>query len=432
METKVEALEDNRVKVTVTVDAKEIDGRIKKTYKDFAYKYSFPGFRRGKAPRPVIDNALGAEAVRATVTDEVVNETYPLVVDESNLYPVAKPEFEDGGLVEPGKPYVFGFTLAVKPELELSSYEAVEVELPAEGATDAEVDEQVESLREHYYTFEDASAATKIKEGGFADLAIKAADDAGEAIESLATESRIYGLGSGLFPEAFDQELVGMKKGQTKSFVIDVPAESSTLLAQVAGKTAKVAFDVEVKAVKTKELPEVTDEWAKDTLGFENVEDLRARIAESIAQQKADVLPRMKENACLAVLSERLEGEVPQAMAEDSETSLLQDFFQQLQRQNMTLRHVPHAAGHHVRPVQGRREAAGPRHGQAGPGAGRLGAPLRAFWPPTPTWPPSSRRAAPKTPRRFRKNGARTASSICCARASCARTPCATSWTRPR
>ncbi len=336
METKVEALEDNRVKVTVTVDAKEIDGRIKKTYKDFAYKYSFPGFRRGKAPRPVIDNALGAEAVRATVTDEVVNETYPLVVDESNLYPVAKPEFEDGGLVEPGKPYVFGFTLAVKPELELSSYEAVEVELPAEGATDAEVDEQVESLREHYYTFEDASAATKIKEGGFADLAIKAADDAGEAIESLATESRIYGLGSGLFPEAFDQELVGMKKGQTKSFVIDVPAESSTLLAQVAGKTAKVAFDVEVKTVKTKELPEVTDEWAKDTLGFENVEDLRARIAESIAQQKADVLPRMKENACLAVLSERLEGEVPQAMAEDSETSLLQDFFQQLQRQNMS------------------------------------------------------------------------------------------------
>ena len=145
VETKVEALQDNRVKVTVTVDAKEIDDRIKKTYKDFAYKYNFPGFRRGKAPRPVIDNALGAEAVRATVTDAVVNETYPLVVDENDLYPTGKPEFEDGGLVESGKPYAFEFTLAVKPELELSSYEAVEVELPAEGATDAEVDEQVEA-----------------------------------------------------------------------------------------------------------------------------------------------------------------------------------------------------------------------------------------------------------------------------------------------
>ena len=97
-----------------------------------------------------------------------------------------------------------------------------------------------------------------------------------------------------------------------------------------------MAFEVEVKVVKTKELPEVTDEWAKETLGFENVADLRSRIADSIAQQKSDILPRMKENACLAVLAGRLEGEVPQGMAEDAEASLLQDFFQQLQRQNMT------------------------------------------------------------------------------------------------
>ncbi len=336
VETKVEALEDNRVKVSVTVDAKEIDDRIKKTYKDFAYKYNFPGFRRGKAPRPIIDNALGAETVRATVTDAVVNENYPLVVDESGLYPAGQPEFEDGGLVEQGKPYVFEFTLAVKPEFELSSYDAVEVELPAEGASAAEIDEQVESLREHYYTFEDSPANTKIKEGGFADLAMKATDDAGEAIDSLASESRVYALGSGLFPEAFDQELIGMKKGQTKTFSVEVPANSSTLMASLSGKTSKVEFEVEVKVVKKKVLPEVTDEWAKDTLGFEDVVDLRSRIEESIVQQKSDVLPRMKENACLTALAERLEGEVPQNMAEEAESNLLQDFFQQLQRQNVT------------------------------------------------------------------------------------------------
>lgn len=106
VETKVEALQDNRVKVTVTVDAKDIDARIKKTYKDFAHKYNFPGFRAGKAPRPIIDNALGAEAVPATVTDDVVNETYPLAIDECNLYPVSKPTFaEDMGLVAAGKPF---------------------------------------------------------------------------------------------------------------------------------------------------------------------------------------------------------------------------------------------------------------------------------------------------------------------------------------
>ena len=136
VETKVEALQDNRTKVTVTVDAKDIDARIKKTYKDFAYKYNFPGFRRGKAPRPVIDNALGKEAVRATVTDDLVNGCYPLAIDDCRLYPVGKPEFDETDLVEGGKPYTFAFTVAVKPELELSSYEPVEIKLPAEGASD--------------------------------------------------------------------------------------------------------------------------------------------------------------------------------------------------------------------------------------------------------------------------------------------------------
>lgn len=93
METKVEALQDNKVKVTVTVDAKEVDNRIKKAYKDFANKYNFPGFRKGKAPRPIIDNALGAEAVPASVTDDIVNGCYPLAIDSCDLYPVGEPEF---------------------------------------------------------------------------------------------------------------------------------------------------------------------------------------------------------------------------------------------------------------------------------------------------------------------------------------------------
>lgn len=337
VETKVEALQDNRVKMTVTVDAKEIDSRIKKTYRDFAYKYNFPGFRKGKAPRPIIDNALGAEAVRATVTDALVNDVYPLAIDEQNLYPIAKPDFDENmGLVENGKPFAFEFELSVKPELGLSNYDPVEIELPNEGASDAEIDEQIEALQEHYYTFEDAAAATKVKEGGYLDLAMKVTDDAGEDIASMTTESRLYGLGTGLLPETFDQELIGMKKGQSKTFSIDVPVEPTVMTSALSGKTSKLNFEVEVKVVKNKILPEVTDEWAKETLGFENVADLRSRISDSITQQKAEVLPRMKETQSLHALAERLEGDVPESMCEDAETSLLQDFFQQLQRQGMS------------------------------------------------------------------------------------------------
>lgn len=336
VETKVEALEDNRTKVTVTVDAKDIDARIKRTYKDFANKYNFPGFRKGKAPRPIIDNALGKEAVLATVTDDVVNGSYPLAIDDCGLFPISKPEFDETDLVEGGKPYTFAFTVAVKPEFELSSYEPVAIELPAEGASDAEVEEQIEALREHYYTFEDASAATKVKADSYIDLAMKATDDKGEEIPALTTENRPYGLGANLFPAEFDEQLVGLKKGQTATFSLDMPADPPIMLASLAGKTDKIDFEVEVKVVKKKNLPEVTDEWAKDTLGFESLEDLRTRISESIASQKADMLPRLKENACLNAVAERLEGDVPQAMCEDAEATLIQDFFQQLQSQGMS------------------------------------------------------------------------------------------------
>ena len=165
---------------------------------------------------------------------------------------------------------------------------------------------------------------------------MKATDDAGEDIASLTTPTRLYGLGTGLFPAAFDAELVGMKKGQKKEFSIDVPAEPTVMTQPLMGKTSKINFEVEVQAVKNKVLPEVTDEWVKDTLGFENVADLRTRVADSILEQKEEVLPRIKENQCLSKLADRLQGEVPEAMCEEAETSLLQDFFQQLQRQGVS------------------------------------------------------------------------------------------------
>lgn len=338
MKTKVEALKDNQVKVTVTVDAKDIDARIKKTYKDVAYKYNFPGFRRGKAPRQVINNALGAEGVFATVTEDTLKETYPLAIDESDIYPIGNPDFgDDSSLVVEGKPFTYAMTLTVKPELELSSYEPVKIELPGEEATEEEIDIQVDALREHYFTFEDAAASAKIEEGGTAEISIKATDEKGEALEALDADSRVYTLGVGIYPEDFDKALIGLKKGQKASFDLEFKGLFTAGLAAVAGKVDKAHFDVEVKKVKKKVLPEVTDEWAKETCGFESLEDLKGRIGESITQEKKQMLPGLKENQCLYELAERVKGEAPEAMAEANEADLLQNFFQQLQAQGATL-----------------------------------------------------------------------------------------------
>lgn len=335
VETKVEPLEGSEVKVTVTVDAADVDTRIAKAYKDFARKYNFPGFRKGKAPRPVIDNALGAEAVLATVTDELVNSAYPLAIEAEKLCPANNPSVDATELVANGKPYEFSFTISLRPEVELASYDTVEIELPFAEATEAEVDDQMDAMAEHYTDYEDASAATKMKPENYMDMAVKATDADGNNLPAISSESRLYAPAAGMLSEAFDEEIMGMKKGQTKEFTLEVPAdEKAILLADQAGKT--VNFEVTCNVVKKKVKPEITDEWAKETMGFENVEDMRKQITESLTMQKAQMMPRIKENAIMAQLVERFEGDAPAVMVSEAETQLLQDFFTQLQQAGMT------------------------------------------------------------------------------------------------
>ncbi|MDD6729837.1 MAG: trigger factor [Eggerthellaceae bacterium] len=333
VDTKVEALEGSQKKLTVTVDAEEIDKRIKKTYKDFASRYNFPGFRKGKAPRPVIDSMLGKEAVRAQVTDDVVNGLYPIAMDDNDLISIAQPDFDlSEELVTEHAPFTFTVTVKCRPEFELDSYDQVAVKLPSVEATDAEIDEQIDELRNYYYTFEDAADDAAIEENGFAEISLAATDDKGENIETISTDSRLYELGSGLFPEAFDAALEGLKKGDTTTVKMDV---SDSLMGR--GIEGDVTIDVEVKQVKTKVLPELNDEWAKETAGFEGgVEELRTRIADSIKQQKEQMMPRLRENEALYALQKRVLGEAPEELCSSEEQNLLQNFFQQIQQSGLT------------------------------------------------------------------------------------------------
>ena len=296
-----------------------------------------PGFRPGKAPRPIIDNALGAQAVVATVTEELVNETYPLAVDAEDLFVVGRPEFTDEDLiVKEHEDLVYDVVVSVSPEFELSSYEPVEVKLPAEEATQKEIDDQLEQLREYYYDFKDAPANTKVKDGSFLDMNVKATDAEGAEIESLSAEGRIYEIGKGIFPAAFDAEIMGLKKGESKQFTVDMAAEPSMMGQGLGDKAGEVSFDVTVNVLKKKILPEVDEKFATETLGFKSLEDLMDNVKTSISNQKKDMLPRLKETECLYALQERLEGEVPDNIVEEEERMLLQSFFQQLQQQGLT------------------------------------------------------------------------------------------------
>lgn len=336
MNIKVEALENNQVKLSFEVDAADVDARIKRTYRQFAKRYNFPGFRPGKAPRPVIDNMLGAEAVRTTVTEDLVNEVYPQALEENNLVPLQRPDYEyELDLVEDKKPFNFTATIQVKPEYELTSYEPVEVEIPSTAATDEEVDAQIEELRNYYHDFKDANANTKVKPGEFVEFTLAVTDEEGNDVAALSAENRLYELGQGVYPASFDAELIGLKEGGEKSFDLDLTEDDSMVVTTLENK-GKFHFDVKIDAIKRKILPEVTEEWATETFGFESLEDMRTKIGESIKSQKDQNAPRRKENECLFAVAERVEGELPEAMVEREETQLLQNFYGQLSRMGLT------------------------------------------------------------------------------------------------
>ncbi len=336
METKVESLEDNRAKITVTVEASEIDARINRAYKEVAKKNTFPGFRKGKAPRAVIDAAFGAGYIAATVTEDVVNDIMPLAIDGADLFPVGQAQFDEIASVVAGEDFTFSFSIGLRTEIELSSYEPVAIEMPAAEVTDAEIDMQYDAIIDQYAQFEVAAEGAKAAEGDRLVMAMQAADDKAEKIDQLTSDEFQYTIGSGLMPAEFDEKLVGAAAGDKLEFSVPVSEGTAAYLKELVGKTESVSFTIEVKELKTKVAPTVDDAWVADNFGFETVAELRERISESLTQQKADFLPRLKQDRVLYALLERVTDEAPEAMVEEQEQDLLQEFFQQLQRSGQT------------------------------------------------------------------------------------------------
>lgn len=335
MNITLENLEDNKVKAIVVVDKGIVKNKVGSIYKDFAKKYNFPGFRKGKAPRPVIDNAFGKEAILAQATEEIVNEVYPQVIEQERIFPVGSPDFNDPGLANEGEDFKFEFTQSVKPIYKLSSYDPIEIEVPSADVTETEVEDQIRDITERYQSYEDAPEGSKLSGEECADLSIKATKEDGADVVGLSSDNAFFTPGTGVYSEDFEKKVKGMKAGDTKKFDLKVADDdASILMSDVAGQ--KISFEVTCNQVKIKTTPELTDEWVKETLGIDTVADLRKEIEESIKAQKEDVIPRIKENACSLELVKRFDGEVDDAMVEQTESQLLQDFFTQLQRQGIS------------------------------------------------------------------------------------------------
>ena len=323
---------DEKMAATVTVASADVDKAIAKTYKDIAKKYNFQGFRRGHAPRPVIDGIIGRESVLAQATNDVLNAIEPMMLEELDVTPVGRvnfgPEDADPEFVAQGADYVVTATIGVRPAAELTSYDAPEINLPPDEATEAEIDWQINQLLSYQVTYEDVEEDRAVEPGDIVSVDVENVEGAGH----LAGKNRMLVLDGQQIPEQLQEGIVGMKKGEEKAIewththVHEGEEHSHTF-------SVKVTLNAIKKAVK----PELTDEVAKK-YGYDTVDAFKEAVKEEIEGDKKTTIPNLKEDRVVEAVGKLLDLEtVPEAYQNEIFNELASEFLAQLQRQNVSL-----------------------------------------------------------------------------------------------
>ncbi len=339
METTVEPLEGNRVKLTVTSPAAEVDKAIAGAYTRLGREVRVPGFRKGHTPRPVLENFLGRDRVLGAALEDLVEETYPLAVDAERLRPIDQPDMGTLDGLEEHTEYTYAAEVDVRPEYVLEPFKQLKVSAPAGAATDQEIDAEIEQMRERFSSLE-VVEDRGIGDGDFALISFVGLVD-GAAYEGNTVDKYLYELGRGVMPKDFDDALIGAKTGDTVQANFTIPETTSN--PTFAGKEA--TFDITVHEVKTKVLPPLDADFAGNAGGFDSMDEVRADIRSKMDESKTFGREREIQRRARRALAEHLEGEGPEAMVIGRRDEMIRDFFNNLQARGISLKEYVTQAG---------------------------------------------------------------------------------------
>ncbi len=339
MNTTVERLDAHSVRLTISVPASDVDIAIDAAYKRMAQKIKIPGFRAGRAPRPMIDTHVGREAVLADAQDELLSSAYSKALDSEALRPIAQPEIDEVELIEAGKEFEFTAQVEVRPELTLSSIDGLSVTVPPAATSDAEIDAQIDHARERFASVEPVEGRGVQAEDYVLISFVGTVD--GKEYDGNVVDRYLYEMNSGLMPSEFDEGLIGVKSGEDTVVEFEIPDTSTN--EEFVGKTA--SFEVTIHEIKAKVLPEVDDEFATSVGGYDSVEEMRASLRETMDKAKQVGHKRAIEQAAREALAERLDGEVPDAMVENTKGQMMRDFINGLESRGVSLADYLQATG---------------------------------------------------------------------------------------
>ncbi len=330
MSCKVENLEKNMAKLTIEVSAEEFEAALEKAYQKNKNKISVQGFRKGKAPRNIIEKMYGAGVFYEDAANEVMPEAYEKAAKESGLDIVSRPEI-DVVQIEKGQPFIFTAEVAVKPEVELGEYKGIEVEKKEIEVTEEEITAELDKVREQNSRMVTIDGRA-VENGDIAVIDYEGFCD-GVPFEGGKAEGHSLEIGSHSFIDTFEEQLIGKNIGDETEVHVTFPTEYHA--AELAGKPAM--FKVKINEIKVKELPELDDDFAQDVSEFDTLDEYKADVKATLTANKEKAAKSEKEDAVIAKIVENAKMEIPQPMIDNTVRQMAEEFAQRIQSQGLSL-----------------------------------------------------------------------------------------------
>ncbi|MBU5681807.1 trigger factor [Blautia sp. MSJ-9] len=330
MSLQVEKMEKNMAKLTIEVAAEDLEKAMQNAYQKAKGRISIPGFRKGKAPRKMIEQMYGKGVFLEDAVNALIPEHYSKALAECELEIVSQPTI-DITQAEPGKALIFTAEVATKPEVTLGDYKGVEVPKTEINVTDEDVDAEIKKEQEknsRTINVEDRGAQLQdVVTIDFEGSVDGVPFDGGQATEYPLT------LGSNTFIPGFEDQLVGAKVGDDVDVKVTFPEEYQAK--ELAGKEA--IFKCAVKKIEAKELPELDDDFAKDVSEFDTLAEYKEHVKTNLEERKANEAKRAKEDAAVDKAIENAQMDIPEAMLQTQCRQMLDDFSRRMQSQGLSM-----------------------------------------------------------------------------------------------
>ena len=330
MSVTVEKLEKNMAKLTIEVSAEDLEKAIQGAYLKQKNRINIPGFRKGKAPRAMIEKMYGAGIFYEDAANALIPEAYSKALDECGETIVSQPSI-DVVQLEKGKPFIFTAEVALKPEVTLGEYKGLEVPKGELEVTDEEIAGELKREQENNSRTIDVDDRA-VADGDKVTLDFEGFVD-GEAFEGGKGTDYPLTIGSGAFIPGFEEQLVGAEIGKEMEVNVTFPEDYQAK--DLAGKPA--VFKCTVKKIEVKELPELDDEFAKDVSEFDTLDEYKADIKKNLEEKKADAAKQAKEDAAVEAAIANAAMEIPDAMIDSQVNQMIDDFARRIQSQGLTM-----------------------------------------------------------------------------------------------